>query len=57
MLAQIVVVSAGFASTPLPTDKAAAICPVKMASGKFQGEMQVKIPLAEEFENFSASLE
>jgi hypothetical protein len=31
------VCSAGFASTLLPAASAAAICPVKIASGKFQG--------------------
>ena len=38
------VVSAGFASTPFPAARAAAIWPVKMANGKFHGLMQVKIP-------------
>ena len=38
------VCSAGFDRTALPAARAALICPVKMASGKFQGEMQVKVP-------------
>ena len=38
------VVSAGLASTALPAARAAAIWPVKIASGKFHGEMQVKMP-------------
>ncbi len=38
------VCSAGLARTALPVASAAAICPEKMASGKFQGEMQVKSP-------------
>ena len=33
------VCSAGFATTALPAASAPAICPVKMASGKFQGEI------------------
>ena len=40
------VCSAGLASTAFPAAKAAAIWPVKMASGKFQGEMQAKVPRA-----------
>jgi hypothetical protein len=36
------VASAGLASTALPAASAAAIWPVKMASGKFHGLMQVK---------------
>jgi hypothetical protein len=38
------VASAGLASTALPAASAAAIWPVKMASGKFHGLMQVKTP-------------
>ena len=38
------VCSAGFASTQLPAANAAAICPVKIASGKFHGEMQTMMP-------------
>ena len=38
------VCSAGFATTALPAASAPAICPVKMASGKFQGEMQANTP-------------
>jgi hypothetical protein len=38
------VCSAGFAITALPAASAAAICPVKIASGKFQGLMQAKTP-------------
>ena len=38
------VASAGLASTALPVTSAAAICPVKMARGKFHGEMQVNTP-------------
>ena len=40
------VCSAGFAITELPVTSAAAICPVKIASGKFQGEMQTIAPRA-----------
>ena len=40
------VCSAGLASTVLPAASAAAICPVKMASGKFQGLMQATTPSA-----------
>ncbi len=40
------VCSAGFATTALPAARAAAIWPVKMASGKFQGLMQAKVPRA-----------
>jgi len=42
--ATIGVVSAGFANTPFPAASAAAICPVKIASGKFHGEIQVTTP-------------
>ena len=42
--AMIGVGSAGFAITPLPADRAAEICPVKIARGKFQGEMQLMMP-------------
>ena len=38
------VCSAGLAMTALPAASAAATCPVKMASGKFHGEMQAKTP-------------
>ena len=38
------VCSAGLASTALPAASAAAICPVKIASGKFHGEMQANTP-------------
>jgi len=38
------VCSAGFAKTALPAARAAVIWPVKMASGKFQGDMQTKGP-------------
>ena len=38
------VCSAGLAATALPAASAAAICPVKMASGKFQGLIQTKTP-------------
>ena len=41
-----VVVSAGFAKTPFPAASAAAICPVKMAKGKFHGLIQVNTPRA-----------
>jgi hypothetical protein len=40
------VCSAGFASTALPAASAAAIWPVKIASGKFHGLMQAKTPRA-----------
>ena len=40
------VLSAGFAMTALPAESAAAICPVKIAKGKFQGLIQTKTPLA-----------
>ncbi len=36
--------SAGLATTALPAASAAAICPVKIASGKFHGEMQANTP-------------
>ena len=42
--AVIGVCSAGLATTALPAASAAATCPVKMASGKFHGEMQAKTP-------------
>ena len=32
--------------TALPAESAAAICPVKIARGKFQGLIQTKTPLA-----------
>ena len=38
------VASAGLATTVLPAASAAATCPVKMASGKFQGLMQAMAP-------------
>ena len=38
------VCSAGLASTALPAASAAATCPVKMASGKFQGLMASTVP-------------
>ena len=38
------VCSAGLASTALPVTSAAAIWPVKIASGKFHGEMQTITP-------------
>jgi hypothetical protein len=38
------VCSAGFASTALPAASAPATWPVKIASGKFHGEMQAKTP-------------
>ncbi len=38
------VCSAGFATTQLPAASAAAICPVKIASGKFHGLMQTNTP-------------
>ena len=38
------VCSAGLASTALPAARAAAIWPVKIASGKFHGLMQVQMP-------------
>ena len=38
------VCSAGFATTALPAASAPATCPVKIASGKFQGEMQANTP-------------
>ena len=38
------VASAGLARTALPAASAPAIWPVKMASGKFQGEMQAMVP-------------
>ena len=38
------VCSAGFASTALPAASAAAIWPVKIASGKFHGLMHTKVP-------------
>ncbi len=38
------VCSAGLATTALPAASAAAIWPVKIASGKFHGEMQAKTP-------------
>ena len=40
------VCSAGFATTALPAPRQAATCPVKIASGKFQGEMQTMTPRA-----------
>ena len=40
------VCSAGLARTALPAERAPEICPVKIAKGKFQGEMHVIIPLA-----------
>ena len=40
------VCSAGLAMTELPVTSAAAIWPVKMASGKFHGEMQTMAPRA-----------
>jgi hypothetical protein len=40
----ILVFSAGFAKTAFPAANAAAICPVKIANGKFHGLMQVKTP-------------
>ena len=40
------VCSAGFATTALPVARAAATWPVKIASGKFHGEMQAITPLA-----------
>ncbi len=42
--AAIGVCSAGFASTVFPVARAAATWPVKIANGKFQGEMQAKTP-------------
>ena len=42
--AVIGVCSAGLATTALPAASAAATWPVKMASGKFHGEMQAKTP-------------
>ena len=36
--------SAGLARTALPDASAAATCPVKIANGKFQGEMQATAP-------------
>jgi len=38
------VCSAGLATTALPAASAAAICPTKIASGKFHGLMQTKTP-------------
>ena len=38
------VCSAGLATTQFPAASAAAIWPMKIASGKFQGEMQIKTP-------------
>ena len=38
------VCSAGLATTQLPAASAPAICPVKIANGKFHGLMQMKIP-------------
>ena len=38
------VCSAGFAITALPAAKEAAIWPVKMANGKFHGEIQSTFP-------------
>ena len=38
------VCSAGLAATALPVTRAAAICPVKIASGKFHGDMQTHTP-------------
>ena len=38
------VCSAGLATTQFPATSAAAIWPMKIASGKFQGEMQIKTP-------------
>ena len=38
------VCSAGLATTELPAASAAAIWPVKIASGKFHGEIQAKTP-------------
>ncbi len=38
------VCSAGLAATLLPATSAAAIWPMKIASGKFHGEMQTKTP-------------
>ena len=38
------VCSAGLAITALPAPRQAATCPVKIASGKFQGEMQTITP-------------
>ena len=38
------VCSAHLATTVLPQASAAVICPVKIASGKFQGEIQSTIP-------------
>ena len=43
-IAMIGVCSAGLASTALPAASAAAIWPVKIASGKFHGLMQVQMP-------------
>jgi len=40
------VCSAGLASTGLPAASAAAIWPVKIASGKFHGDMQANGPRA-----------
>ena len=39
------VCSAGFAKTALPAAKAALTWPVKIASGKFHGEIHVNVPM------------
>ena len=51
IVATIGVGSAGFANTPFPAASAAATCPVKMARGKFQGEMHAITPRAVRFSN------
>jgi hypothetical protein len=49
------VCSAGLASTALPAASAAAIWPVKIASGKFQGLMQTKTPRADALSSASCA--
>ena len=43
------VCSADLARTALPADNAAAIWPVKIASGKFHGDIHVNIPTGDPF--------
>ena len=57
LMAIVGVKSAGLANTALPTDKAATICPVKIANGKFHGEIQTILPRGFDLDNFLASYE
>ncbi len=56
-MAIIGVKSAGLANTAFPTDKAAIICPVKIANGKFHGEIQTIFPRGFKLVNLLASNE